>query len=196
MMKNYWFTSDEHYLHFNIIKLCKRPFESLGHMHNVLIDNHNSVVKDEDDVYHLGDFSYKGRVEDVIEILNELKGKHFFLFGNHDSALRHIVGNNSFKKWKFSDKFNFYGSCDPNETVIRTIYLQNKRIVLSHYALRTWQGAFRGSYHLFGHSHSNLPTLHRSMDVGVDGNNFFPYNLNEIIEKMEKVTEEFSEINQ
>ena len=52
--------SDLHLGHKNIIKLCDRPFKSLEEMDNVIINNWNKVVTDEDIVYVLGDFAYKG----------------------------------------------------------------------------------------------------------------------------------------
>ena len=44
----YFFTADEHYCHKNIIKFCDRPFSDVSHMHEVLITNHNAVVREND----------------------------------------------------------------------------------------------------------------------------------------------------
>ena len=55
-MKNVFVTSDLHFYHNNIIKLCNRPYKDLEEMHIALINNWNSVVTNEDDVYILGDF--------------------------------------------------------------------------------------------------------------------------------------------
>ena len=44
-----------------------------------------------------------------------------------------------------------------------------RRVILNHYAIRSWEGMHRGTYHLYGHSHATLPangTL--SFDCGVD----------------------------
>jgi hypothetical protein len=43
-----------------------------------------------------------------------------------------------------------------------------QKIVLSHYAQRSWQWQQKGGYHFFGHAHGHLPAVGRSRDVGVD----------------------------
>jgi calcineurin-like phosphoesterase family protein len=43
--------------------------------------------------------------------------------------------------------------------------------------MRSWPGSFHGSVLLYGHSHGRLPRYGRSMDVGVDTNYFYPYDL-------------------
>ena len=53
-----WFTSDEHYAHSRILKYSNRPFSSLDEMHDTLIQNNNKIVKKNDTVYHVGDFTF------------------------------------------------------------------------------------------------------------------------------------------
>ena len=52
---NYWWTSDYHFSHANIIKYCDRPFESVEEMNEAIIKRHNERVKPEDTVFFLGD---------------------------------------------------------------------------------------------------------------------------------------------
>ena len=52
-----FFTSDTHFNHTNIIQYCQRPFKSTDEMNEAMIDNWNSVVGEDDTVFHLGDFS-------------------------------------------------------------------------------------------------------------------------------------------
>ena len=54
-----WFTSDLHLGHDAICVYCKRPFKNAAHMDKRLIRNINQVVKSDDDLYILGDFSIK-----------------------------------------------------------------------------------------------------------------------------------------
>lgn len=53
-----WFTSDTHFGHNNIMKFCQRPWKTVEEMDNALIQNWNSVVGENDIVFHLGDFAF------------------------------------------------------------------------------------------------------------------------------------------
>ena len=54
-----YFTSDQHFGHFNIIRLCQRPFGSLEEMDAVLLERWNAKVKPDDVVYVLGDLFFR-----------------------------------------------------------------------------------------------------------------------------------------
>ena len=77
----YFMTSDTHFGHANIIKYCNRPFKSVKEMDNILIKNWNSVVSDEDIVFHLGDFSFERK--DSYKY--RLNGDIILIKGNHDT---------------------------------------------------------------------------------------------------------------
>ncbi len=85
---NYWWTSDYHFSHFNIIRYCKRPFETAEEMNETIIRKHNERVKPEDTVFFLGDFIFKGGKEGGVEKYRQfekrLNGKFIFIKGNHD----------------------------------------------------------------------------------------------------------------
>ena len=57
-----------------------------------------------------------------------------------------------------------------------------QRIILFHYAMRVWRGDSRGNWHLYGHSHGNLPDLEDrlSFDIGVDCHDFYPLSYDEV----------------
>jgi len=65
-------------------KLC------LDDMHRTLIDNWNSQVKDNDEVWFLGDFAYL-KDEDVKKITAQLKGKKIIIVGNHDKSPKKMI---------------------------------------------------------------------------------------------------------
>lgn len=79
-----WFTSDQHFFHRNIITYCNRPYTSVEAMNEDLILRYNTVVKPEDVVYHLGDFSMSLRGLD--KIVPRLSGRKRLILGNHDKA--------------------------------------------------------------------------------------------------------------
>ena len=51
----YYFTSDAHIGHRNILSLCHRPFETILEHDQEIIKRHNSLVSDADTIYDLGD---------------------------------------------------------------------------------------------------------------------------------------------
>lgn len=162
----YWFTSDEHYGHRNIIlpSYCNRPFKHVDEMDNILINNHNDLVKDDDVVIHAGDFTLEKDKQKVYgKYINRLKGKHVFLKGSHDYWL----------PWSHSQQ-------------IWEKYINGYYIVVCHYAMRTWARSHYNSFQLYGHSHGRLNPVGKQHDIGVDNNNFRPVSFNEVIEIMEK----------
>lgn len=83
MSREIWVISDTHFGHENIIQYCRRPFANAEIMDENLVENWNSVVKENDIVYHLGDvyFGVNGR-----DALPKLKGRKRLVLGNHDEG--------------------------------------------------------------------------------------------------------------
>ena len=96
------------------------------------------------------------------------------------------------------------GKCaieDHTLAISKMLDFNGQKIFIGHYGHRTWPSAFRGTIHLFAHSHSNLPPLYKSFDIGVDTHSethkrFYPYSLQEIFNIAAKITDEFSEKNE
>ena len=59
----YWFTSDQHYGHANVIGYNKRPFKTVEDMDEQLIKNFNSAVNSGDITIHAGDFCWLNKKE-------------------------------------------------------------------------------------------------------------------------------------
>lgn len=123
----------------------------------------NELVKPRDIVYHLGDFAMGKNPEEYIK---RLHGKIRLIRGNHD-------------KKKTLKKIAKY--LDWVEDVFELNALK-QFFWLSHYAHMTWPRRHHGSIHLFGHSHGNLEGVGRSMDVGVDAQNYYPIHLDMVID--------------
>ena len=80
-MSNLFFISDTHFGHKAVIQFCNRPFSSVEEMNERLIENWNSVVRDQDEVIHVGDVMFAGKPN---LILPRLKGNKKLVLGNHD----------------------------------------------------------------------------------------------------------------
>lgn len=83
-MSKTFFTSDTHFGHSNIIRYCNRPYNSVEEMDEDLIKRWNAIVKKDDIVYHLGDFSFYMTKEKVSSIVRRLNGTIYLIKGNHD----------------------------------------------------------------------------------------------------------------
>jgi calcineurin-like phosphoesterase family protein len=77
-----FFTSDPHYWHANIIKFCARPYADVEEMNEALVRNWNEIVRPEDTVIVVGDFSLAFR--SVETFTRRLNGRKILVAGNHD----------------------------------------------------------------------------------------------------------------
>lgn len=199
---NIFFTADYHIGHQNIIRHCNRPFTSTDEMKQIIISNHNAIVKNDNDIiFNLGDIAYRTSINELLEVLNALRGRIYFLWGNHDKVMQDALHKGFLDKFISSGKLTLLGHSYPEQSII-TLEILGKIVNISHNALRTWNSVFYGAYHLFGHSHGNLPPLYKSCDVGIDIKDeyiknhkaFTPFNFTEeIIPFMESITRKFKE---
>jgi len=163
----YYFTSDLHLGHANIIKYSRRPFqnstesmlielaykgiiplselsvssESLELMDNQIIKSINSTVKKEDHLVIIGDFCFAGSQykEKIVEkYTNQINCKNTILIlGNHDD--KKIMLKN------FQQVYDYF-----------VFNVCGKNIITSHYPMRTWHKQSKNSWMLYGHTHGLL----------------------------------------
>ena len=190
---NIWFTSDTHFGHTNIAgpKISNwssgyREFNSVHEMNMALVNGINKYVKEDDILYHLGDWSFGG-VHNILQFRNLIicKNVHLIL-GNHD---QHIVD----KEIKYHEtSFNPIEIFSSVQDVL-TLDIGKTKLFLSHYSHRVWLGSHKGVIHLYGHSHGSIPDYGKSMDVGVDVafkkfGEYRPFNIGDITNIMSKRT--------
>lgn len=133
-------TSDTFFGRRNIIEIANRPFKDLDEMHTVMVNNWNSVVTDNDIVYHLGNFAWTPTVAD--EMLKVLNGNIKFILGEYDNALEEV--------------FEYYDGVEIMPYDIFKDY--DNKIVLSHWPLESWPGKAEGIYHFHGNTLKDLKT--------------------------------------
>jgi calcineurin-like phosphoesterase family protein len=187
-MRRYWFISDIHIEHSNVIHLSHRPFKNIKEMEQTIIDNINKKVKVDDTLFLLGDVCL-GKKEAWDRFLDSLVCKNIVLvIGNHD-------------RWGNIPK-------DKVTMIADTVRLRayGRTFLLSHYPYRcSWFRAFwkrlhpsvtskkrpkdTGLWLLHGHDHrkTQLCDYHpRMFNVGVDANKFKPVSMDEIIQTIQR----------
>jgi calcineurin-like phosphoesterase family protein len=189
---NVFVTSDEHYGHGGndgkggILKLAKRPFSHIKEHNEFLIEQHNKTVPNKPNqlTIHAGDLFWRTMpLKEAVSIFYRLNGQHAFLFGNHDELIeqhKFLRGLFVFVKGQNKAGGSYFLRHNDHD------------LTVSHFARRVWQGSYRGHWHVYGHSHSSLPGIGKSFDIGVDGHNFAPWHIDEIAAKMETLQQHHS----
>lgn len=188
--QNLFFTSDTHYSHTNICRATTRwndaenltrDFKSLEHMNSELVNNINEVVGENDVLIHLGDWSFGG-FENIAEFRNRILCKNIHLvLGNHD---HHIERDKENVQELFASVKHYINLDVRRPSNLRKGEMDKFKFVLMHFPIASWDGMNDGVMHLHGHVHlpPNLRIAKgRAMDVGVDGNGYYPLSLFEVI---------------
>ena len=169
-----WFTGDTHIAHANIIRLCNRPFSTCEEMDHAILNSLHDAVRPGDTLIHLGDVSLHKQRTVLIQ-----PGRDIFrvlVRGNHD------LRSNSIPGW---------------DIIVDYLELHESQkggplIVLSHYPFAEWNGYYRGSIHLHGHTHNTVPPiatpLGGRLDVGVDAWDFRPVRLSHIRARLARIS--------
>jgi calcineurin-like phosphoesterase family protein len=151
-------------------------------MNEVLINNHNSLVKKEDTIIHIGDFCF-GKPDDFESIVSRLNGTHYIMDGSHDKSLRAFFETRPSSPLITSGKVSLLPK-------LFEFTFNGEKIILCHYAMKKWWASHHGSFHFYGHSHGNdLEPLQNSRDIGVDTTNFFPVLIEDAIESVRRNSE-------
>lgn len=162
-----YFTSDTHFCHKNIIEYSSRPFKDVNEMNGKLVKNWNEVVPHDGVVFHLGDFTF-GPSSANRWIRDSLSGTIHFIMGNHDKS-------------KEIAKLRFASISDILEITVKDPEIGYQRLVLCHYAIASFNGAHKGVWHMFGHSHGTFDHPHpAAIDVGVDCWDYKPVSYEDV----------------
>ena len=172
-----YFTSDLHFGHANIIRLCNRPFADADEMDEALIANWNRRVGPADTVYLVGDIVWDHRK--VPYYMERLAGKKILISsGNHDAS------------WVRKE------ACRPYfEDMVP--YLETRLcghpVTLCHYPLLEWRDSREDTpkhlgYLIHGHIHNRVSEEYHALYVaphalnaGVDVNGYVPVTFEELL---------------
>lgn len=146
-------------------------------MNAAIVTRWNSVVKDDEEVYVLGDLMLNDN-ETAMELLKRLKGKIHIILGNHDSDTR----------------VELYGEL-PNVVSIdyaARLNYKGYHFFLTHYPCFTGSleqdSLKKTTLNLHGHTHSrdlfynDIPFMY---NVALDAHNCTPVSIDQIIEDCE-----------
>ena len=172
MSGTHWLISDTHFGHVNITKFLNedgtklRPWEDINEHDEALIDNWNSVVKEHDTVYHLGDVVINRK---HLWKISKCNGKKRLVMGNHDI----------FRDTEYHDHFKYlHGSLVRNVT-------KDKNFILTHIPVHDGsKGRFCANVH--GHLHGNVIDDHWYINVSCEQIGFTPIALEDVISRFPK----------
>jgi calcineurin-like phosphoesterase family protein len=166
---NYWITTDTHFGHENLTKLCGRP---PGFSEKILI-NMNRTITCPDIMIHLGDICMGDEEYWHKELSKWCCAKKWLIRGNHDKKS---------DTWYLEHGWSFVGEL---------IWLNKfgKKIVLSHKPVED----IGYDINIHGHFHNSDLHLHEPELVAIKNNkqhlvaleylNYMPINLEKIIRK-------------
>ncbi len=162
-----WFTSDFHI--GDLRMLNKRGFVSLDEMASTLIDNYNSLVAPDDEVWLLGDMA--GDIETACKYMPRLNGKKSYVVGNHD------------RKWIGDKRAEELFEQVVGSTVIT---IDDATVHLSHYPLYEWYKSKYGGALIHGHMHGekiedSFYASQNAIDVSVDNCRLRPMSWEDIV---------------
>lgn len=159
-----FFISDTHFGHRNIVlgtsqwtdKSGCRDFPTVEAHDFRLIELINHIVEPEDELWHLGDFSFGGKdkIRDYRDRLN-CKTIHI-VYGNHDHHIQ--------QDWK---KYGFASGQHYKELMVGKL-----PVVLMHYPIESWHQQERGAVHFHGHVHGKSRKIDNRFDVGFESVDF------------------------
>ena len=171
---NIWFSSDLHFGHSREFLFKPRGFSNIKDMNDQIVQNFNSVVGENDEVYLLGDLTL-GDLDAAIPYLTQLNGHIHVIRGNHDTDRR----------------VEFYKSLGWDVHDALRVRWGEYTFFLCHYPTMTFnmeqEYLSQATLCLYGHTHqktnfyNDIPYCYH---VGVDSHNCFPVHVKTILEDM------------
>jgi calcineurin-like phosphoesterase family protein len=149
------FISDVHFHHKRIVEFTNRGIDTTIEDHTEwLIKLWNSQVTKQDEVFHLGDFSFSSNYDEIEQVVRRLNGQKTFLKGNH-------CDEKIMNKLQEKQLIRFYD--------YKEIKIGKQSVVLFHFPIHAWHKQAYGSWHLHGHCHGSffIPKG-KILDVGLD----------------------------
>ncbi|MCJ2080664.1 metallophosphoesterase [Methylobacterium sp. J-090] len=167
-----FFTADTHFGDAPLVLRRRTLFTSVEAHDEALVARWNAIVGIDDVVWHLGDFAAGASREQCAAMFARLNGTKRLVRGNHDT--------NRVLELPWVDP-----PVENARITVQDCHGQAWRLFLSHYPHRSWPGFWRGTRHLYGHTHACLPDTSRACDVGMDAWDYRPVDLATLIARQD-----------
>lgn len=161
-MPNNYVISDLHLGHKNIIEFERTEFKTIQEHDDFIIAKWNSVVKDDDTVFVLGDVSLNIPKTEVSEKIHHLKGTKILILGNHDHGTK-----------------TYYSDVGFESSVEGPVFVYNGKVILSH---EPAQEAFNSPYsmNIYGHLHGSYLDIPNYVTVSAKMIDYTPKTIDSI----------------
>lgn len=181
--KRVFITSDTHFGHQRDFVWKARGYSSVEEHDAGVIASINTVVRENDILFHLGDFCLNTPFDKFDVLLDSIKCQNIYhLFGNHNNpheknVYRKLVGDKEQYPVKYKN-ITYYGH-------YMEAILNGQFVVLCHYPIYIWNEQNNGAWMLCGHSHYGCPFSRKEnfdakiLDVGWDGHGQ-PWSMEEV----------------
>jgi len=198
-----YFSSDPHFWHAKVIEYCNRPYSTVEEMNEDMVKKWNEIVKPEDTVYCLGDFSMAFRSVEIYSF--RLNGNRFLVPGNHDFLHSyHKRSKNKENQEKWIQKYKDYmWNVLPEQFVLdipgvgtfnlcHHPYAGPYELESGHDKYEKWRPKDDGRILLCGHVHNSWkhkfsPNGTLMINVGVDVWDFAPVSLDRLAAYIKEV---------
>jgi calcineurin-like phosphoesterase family protein len=126
--------------HFGHAGMCRfldasgnkiRPWDDVDEMNMAMIDNWNRVVRPNDKVIHVGDFTMNRR---YIPLADKLNGRKILVMGNHDI-------------FKASDYLRYFED-------VKGVIVKDE-VIISHFPISPMSFEYRYKINVHGHTHTH-----------------------------------------
>jgi len=165
-MSRIFIVSDTHFSHANFLRFKDengnliRNFSCVEEMDEFMVTRWNSVVEDQDIVYHLGDCYFA----DGHKHLPRLKGRKRLILGNHDNA----KDQNLHKHFQKISMWRMFPEYD---------------CLLSHVPVHE-SSLFKVHWNLHGHIHQQASPTDRHINCSVEVQDYMPKLITDLVPKL------------
>jgi calcineurin-like phosphoesterase family protein len=189
-----WFISDLHFGHDNVLKFeeGRHSFANIEEHDKTIIANWFSLVQLTDTVFFLGDAAMpRTKLSYVKECFKDLPGKIVWICGNHDyhvdeawqRELKRVANIIEFTAYK-----EIFVKCK-EVTNYPMGYDYLRKLVLFHYPIAEHNGAFRDTYHIYGHTHKNVYPIKNAYSAAACLTDYKPVQYDWLKKKIEENNE-------